>query len=174
MSLFSKRLVTIAVSVTVLSASHGASFAGSKEDAIRAAVIYNISRFTVWEDSRFDSPSDPVVLCVSSSDPMAASLQAMDGKPVGGRRIQVRRTSHIDRACHMAYVTQAASGPDYLNSLRDRGVLTIGESPGFVDAGAIQLITIGRQIRFEINQKVAERAGAHLSSNLLRLAVSVR
>ena len=148
--------------------------ANLQEQATKAAMIYNFSRFTAWPDSRFGRPEDPVVVCIDPSDPLAPILASVDGKSLGGRSLSVRRTVRVDRACNMAYVSAANANDGYLSSLKDRGVLTIGETPDFSRAGAIQLVTIGRQVRFEINQTIAAAAGAHLSSNLLRLAVSVR
>jgi hypothetical protein len=146
----------------------------TQEQATKAAMIYNFGRFTTWPDSRFDRPDDPVVVCIDPSDALAPALASINGKQLGTRIMVVRRTPRIDHSCEMAYVTGASASDVYLSSLRDRGVLTIGETPSFSRSGAIQLVTIGRQVRFEINQVVATATGAHLSSNLLRLAVSVR
>ncbi len=104
----------------------------------------------------------------------AAARAAAEDPDLGGRSLAVRRTSKFDHACNMAYVSAANANDDYLATLREHGVLTIGETPGFSRAGAIRLTTIGRQVRFEINQRNAAQAGAQLSSNLMRLAISVR
>ena len=136
-------------------------------------MIYNFSRFTLWPDSRFAGPADPVVLCVDPDAPLSGPLQGVSGKPVGSRTLVVRATGRIDHSCQMAYVGGGDTSDGYIAGLRDKGVLTIGETPGFTRAGAIRLVTIGRQVRFEINQNNALAAGAHLSSNLLRLAVAV-
>ena len=148
--------------------------ARAQEQATKAAMIYNFSRFTQWPDSRFTRPDDPVVVCIDPSDPLTTSLASIDGKPLDGRTLVVRRTSRIDHGCTMAYVSAASASDSHLESLKQAGVLTIGETPRFSRAGAIQLITIGRQVRFEVNPRNAADAGAHLSSNLMRLAVAVR
>ncbi|HEX2816802.1 MAG TPA: YfiR family protein [Phenylobacterium sp.] len=147
--------------------------ASSGEQATKAAMIYNFGRFTAWPDARFAGPADPVVLCVNPAAALAGPLQALAGKPVGGRTLVVRQTTQVDRTCTMAYVGAGAANDSYVAGLRDKGVLTIGEAPGFTHAGAIQLVTIGRQVRFEVNQQNALAAGAHFSSNLLRLATAV-
>ncbi|HWE47792.1 MAG TPA: YfiR family protein [Caulobacteraceae bacterium] len=158
----------------VLQAPRAAAQEASRADATKAAMIYNFGRFTTWAPNRFARSSDPVVLCVDPSDSFAGTLESIDGKALDGRVLVVKRTSRFDRDCTMAYVSAANASPAYLTRLRDHGVLTIGETRDFASAGAIQLVTVGRQIRFEINQKNAISAGAHLSSNLLRLAITVR
>src|SRR5450432_3693384 len=142
--------------------------ASNEEQATKAAMIYNFGRFTAWPDARFGGPGDPVVLCVNPAAALAGPLQTLAGKPVGGRTLVVRQTTQVDRTCTMAYVGAGAANDRYVAGLRDKGVLTIGETPGFTRAGAIQLVTIGRQVRFEVNQQNALAAGARLSSNLLR------
>ncbi len=161
-----------AIVLATASVAHGGALAG--DQATKAAMIYNFGRFTAWPDSRFIRVDDPVVICVDPLDPLATYLSALDGKSLGARNLAVLKTPRVSNACDMAFVSDASANDAYLESLTGIGVLTVGESPGFSRAGAIRLITIGRQIRFEINQRVAARSGAHLSSSLMRLAVAVR
>jgi hypothetical protein len=150
------------------------SDARSQGNLTKAAMIYNFARFATWPDSRFSRRDAPVTVCVDPAEPLAAALATIDGRPIEQRALAVRRTTKFDDACQMAFVSAASANEAYLTSLSARGILTIGEAPTFTQAGAIELVTIGRQVRFSINQQVALASGAHLSSNLLRLAVSVR
>ena len=148
--------------------------AQGQENATKAAMIYNFARFAAWPEGRFSRRDGPVTVCIDPAEPLAGALATIDGKPIEQRTLTVRRTAKVDDACQMAFVSAASANEAYLTSLSARGILTIGEAPNFTQAGAIQLVTIGRQVRFSINQRVALASGAHLSSNLLRLAVSVR
>jgi YfiR/HmsC-like len=50
-------------------------------------------------------------------------------------------------------------------------VLTIGESDGFARAGGmVNFVIDAGRVRFDVNQKAAERRGLRLSSRMLRLA----
>jgi hypothetical protein len=168
-----RSLRAIALALALSQGSTVADAAPVDEQATKVAMIYNFSRFTLWPDSRFASAADPVVLCVDPDAALSGPLQSVSGKPVGSRTLVVRETHHIDHGCQMAYLGGGDTSDGYIATLRDKGVLTIGETPGFTRAGAIKLVTIGRQVRFEINQSNALAAGARLSSNLLRLAVAV-
>jgi hypothetical protein len=54
-------------------------------------------------------------------------------------------------------------------------VLTVGDSPRFLDEGGIvQLVRVGNHLRFNINVAAARRAGLRLSSHLLGLAENLR
>lgn len=167
-----RRLLITVLSVLAVTA-HSAPAAA--DDAFKAAVIYNITRFTTWPPSRFSGPDDAVSLCVETGEPIAGALAAMQDRPVGDRRLEVRRTAWpFNGTCHVAYVGAARANLASLQDLTARGVLTVGESPRFSDHGAIGLITVGRQTRFAINNGVARRCQATLSSRLLSLAVEVR
>lgn len=153
---------------------HARPASGPSDAAARAAIVYNFTRFSSWDADRFATPSSPVVLCVQPGHALAGHLAALDGRPVGQRSLRVRRTNAFDRNCHAAVVGQTDANPGSLAMLTREGVLTIGDSQGFIAHGAIGVITVGRQIRFEINNRNARNAGVVLSSSLLRLAVVVR
>jgi hypothetical protein len=139
----------------------------------KAAVVYNFARFATWPPNRFADASAPVVLCVTPSEPLAPALERLEGQPVGGRKLSVRATTHLGAGCHLAYVPTSAT-PAQVAALNRQGVLTIGSAAGFSRSGAIGLVNVGRQVRFEINSGAAQEAGVKLSSQLMRLAVLVR
>lgn len=167
------RRLLIAAASALMALAPGAP--ATADDAFKAAVIYNITRFTTWPASRFEGPNDAVSLCVEPSERIADALTAMQNRPVGDRRLEVRRTAWpFTGTCHVAYVGVARASPAALQGLTARGVLTVGESPRFSEHGAIGLVTVGRQTRFAINNGVARRCQATLSSRLLSLAIEVR
>jgi hypothetical protein len=146
--------------------------AAPAEAEFKAAVIYNFARFASWPVSRFPDARAPVVLCVSPSDPLADALERLEGQPVGTRRLHVRTTTVFGPECQAAFVSGPANSE--VAALQRDGVLTIGEAPDFARRGAIGLVKVGRQIRFEINPSAADQAGVKLSSQLLRLAMAIR
>ena len=171
-----RRLLKIAIAASFLAegTAHARQTSAPPDAGARAAIIYNFTRFSSWDASRFATPSSPVVLCIQPRHALAAHLAAFDGRLVGDRSLRVRQTADFDRSCHAAVVGQTDANSARLDSLAREGVLTIGDSEGFIANGAIGIITVGRQIRFEINNRNARSAGVVLSSSLLRLAVVVR
>lgn len=62
-----------------------------------------------------------------------------------------------------------------ISALRDRPILTVSDIPDFGSRGGmIQFVLIDSRVRFEINLPSAQKAGLKLSSQLLKVAVSVR
>jgi hypothetical protein len=149
---------------------------GGAQSQLMAAIILNFARFTEWPPTRFATATAPIVLCADSSDPFTASLGALDGQVVGARRLSVRRmtTEDFGPECHLAFIPPARASTTRLSTLEQQGVLLIGEGEDFARSGAIALVRVGREIRFEVNDRVAQRSGVKLSSKLLRLALTVR
>lgn len=74
---------------------------------------------------------------------------------------------------HILFVGAEASRKmtQIVEALEKRPVLTIGESPAFFDdGGMINLYIEERQLRWEINNKAAERAKLKISSQVLSMA----
>jgi hypothetical protein len=163
-----------AVLLTALALAPTVQASATQDNAFEAAIIYNLARFTQWPANRFASDTAPVTLCVAPGDPIAASLSELEGKPVGARPLHVRRDASFGRECHLAFVSSDDATPANLDALSHRGVLAIGDRDGFAANGAIGLVTIGHQLRFEVNVRAAREAGVQLSSQMLRLATSIR
>jgi len=97
---------------------------------------------------------------------------------LNGRSLAVReidRPSEVD-GCQVLFIPAAETGVKaVLDAAIMHAVLTVGESPRFLDeGGVINLQVIGRRVRFEVSPAAAERVGLRLSSQLLRLAIRVR
>ncbi|RME61590.1 MAG: YfiR family protein [Alphaproteobacteria bacterium] len=149
----------------------------SREDLIKAAMVFNFMRFASWPPARFAGPDSPLRLCVRDDSYIADALAAMDGKNLGQRHLRVRRlAAHAQffAGCDLAFLTGADADAVPLRALGDAGVLTVADDDAaHADAG-ISLLRFGRQLRFEVNSDAAARAGVVFSSKLLRLATDVR
>ncbi len=108
-------LITIAsgiclIASSVLSGGVGKAYAEShseREYRIKAAFLYDFTKFIEWPADRFVDDSTPIMLCVIGKDPFAATLEdTVTGKTVKGRKIDIRRIDNIDDldACHVLFV----------------------------------------------------------------------
>lgn len=169
-----KRLCLIATLVLfVATALPSDAVASERHDQIKAAFIYNFARFTEWPSDSFDSPSSSVRLCFRSSHPLSRALDTIDRKMVGDRSIELIRLHDgaVEAACHISLLSEADTAQSIPAA---RGLLTVGDAPHFAEnGGVIELIQVGRQIRFQINSTAIDRAHLRMSSKLLRLATDV-
>ena len=149
------------------------------EYQVKAAFLYNFTRFVEWPADAFEAPGDPIVLCVAGNDPFGDSLDnVVRGEILNGRRLTVHRTRDLAeiRSCHVVFVPRAERSRQerILESLHQRGVLTVGESEGFLTRGGIiRFVLEQNKVRFDVNLEAAESSGLKLSSKLLRLARTV-
>ncbi|WP_294395464.1 YfiR family protein [uncultured Sphingomonas sp.] len=137
----------------------------AEQDQLKAAIVYNIIRFT-----RFVPPPEGgVSLCVLASGALSQAIATVDGKAVPDGRVQVRIVSHVSElraGCTIAYIGANLGPPNY-----DGVPMVIGETADFAErGGAVGLTRFGRQISFELNPKAAAARGVRFSSRLLSLA----
>ncbi len=145
------------------------------EYQIKASYLYNFMQFIAWPKDAFGADGK-FNLCVVGAERFGTALDALASERVEGREIVVRRLEHAARAraaqCHLLFVA-AGSDPTFTEIIDTRGMLTIGEAPGFLEhGGVINLVEVRGRIRFEINQPAARQAGLVVSSRILTLAVT--
>jgi hypothetical protein len=169
-------LVAILVVATGLVRPSASSVDGLTEYEVKAAFLFNFTRFVEWPGSAFANDRAPIVIGLFHSDPFGAALRrVVEGQTVRGRAVEVRVVKSYDevRTCHLVFVSAAEERriPDLLRSGAVSRVLVVGESSGFAQAGGMMnFVMDGSRVRFEVNLRAAERAGLKLSSRLLSMA----
>ncbi len=148
------------------------------EYELKAAFLYNFTKFVEWPDGAFHDDRSSLLLCVLGEDPFGDSLKTLAGNEVAGRKLTLLSSRWMSdpSGCQILFVGQSEKKrlPQILAAVRDAPVLTVGDMDGFLEQGGIiNFILQGSRIRFEINQELAERAGIRISSKLLRLAARV-
>ena len=152
----------------------------SREYEIKAAFLFNFTRFIEWPSQSFADATSPIVIGVIGADPFGAQLaNIVQGRRVNGRAIVARYVTREDeaRATHLLFVglTKDEDIARLLRALSGYPVTTVGESPAFTaQGGAITLVLQGNKVRFEINAAAAARAHVRISAQLEKLATVVR
>lgn len=180
-----------------------AQAADSTECRIKVIFVYNFLKFVVGGrfgpgDEKEQPPADPngaLVVGVLGRTPCNEGFLELHGKPAKDTRIKVRlfpgwadlsesgealpeqHPQMADlRQCHLLFV-----GPSerpflgkILPPLQKDGILLVGDSPGFLEAGGmINFLLEEKKVRFEINLAAMRRAKLQSRSSLLRLAVRI-
>jgi hypothetical protein len=149
------------------------------EYEVKAAFLYNFTRFVEWPPEGLRDPGAPFVIAIVGRDPFGAVLdETVAGKTAGGRPIEVRRVPRVEEArdAQIVFVSSAERSniAAILKELDRPGILTVGDTDGFaMRGGAINFTMQARKVRFEINPAVTEQAGLKVSSQLLKLATLV-
>ena len=149
------------------------------EYELKAAFLYNFTKFVEWPGESFPASDSPLRLCVLGNDPFGSELsQVTEGKVVGGHPVQVALLDNWHRArdCQLVFITSSELTPlrDILHGLRGTSALTVGDSKSFAEEGGmIRLLIEGERMRFEVNLRAASEAHLKISSKLLSLAKAV-
>ncbi len=149
------------------------------ESQIEAIYLFNFSRFIQWPAHAAAGTSDFPV-CILGEDPFGTFLdETLAGETVAGKKIIAKRISTSQDALGCRIVFVSTSEQDHLKELFEvldhKSVLTVSDIPEFADQGGmIEFVVRKNKVRFEINLTSATDAGLTLSSDLLKVAVSVR
>jgi hypothetical protein len=150
------------------------------EYQVKATYLYNFGQFVRWPASVAAPLDQRFQVCILGHDPFSSILDAtlageeIDGQAVVARRISAARDAGL---CRILFISSSEEGQlkEILAAIGKAGVLTVSDMPDFTQRGGmIQFTRDGNRIRFAVNLTSAEHAGLMLSSQLLRLAVSVR
>jgi hypothetical protein len=164
----------LATCTVLLVAMAGIATAQQDERAVRAAFLFNLTKYVSWPTS-----GDRLVVGVVGTGNTAEVLrQVLDGKISDGRRITVVIHSPDSDLgeCDVLYVAGLApvATKSILNRTGARAVLTVGDSDQFVRAGGmVGLVRSGDQIEIEVNLPALRSRKLEMSSRLLKLAVLV-
>jgi hypothetical protein len=149
----------------------------SREYPVKAAFLFNFTKFIEWPPDAFSRPDAPVDICIFGGDPFGKALdETVAGEIVNGRRVVVQRINRppAPESCHVVFFGGLEKGVHAVLPELGRGVLTVGEGEGFLgEGGMIAFVIENRRVRFEINQAATANAGLRLSSQLLKVAKSV-
>ena len=152
------------------------SAAGVSEYQVKAAFIYNFTKFTDWPASSFPSAGAPIVIGIVGEDPFGKIMDdIVRGEVVRGRRLVVKRYRADEdlRGCHVLFISRSERErlDQLLGQLKGRPVLTVGDTSGFAEqGGTVNLLVVDKTVKLVINQAAAARAGLQISAKLLKLA----
>lgn len=147
----------------------------SREYEIKAAFIYNFTKFINWPQDIFQNGNAPLNLCLLGDDSFRPVLeQTVKGKVFNGRQfsIQLKKITDKFSSCQLLYIYSLSDESTFkvLNSLHRQPVVTIFETENSKNSlGIIRLIKNKNKVYFEINQTAAENSGLKISSHLLKL-----
>ncbi len=165
--------LALALSAALLSNILAAAVPVASEYDIKAAFLFQFSRFVEWPADSFSGPDAPLTICVMGSNPFGSALQEISqGESVQTHALAVKvyeRLEDLD-ACHIVFVSTPATAT-VLEYLAGKKILTVGDGYDFTTrGGAIGFVTINGKVRLHINRATAESSQLRISAKLLRVA----
>jgi hypothetical protein len=146
---------------------------------VKAAYLFDFGKFIRFTPSDEVSKREGFDICIVGEDPFGHALDEVssneqrDGKPVHVVRLRAASDAH---GCAIAYIS-ASEGNRIKNDLDELGareVLTVSDAADFLHyGGMIQFVDVGNHVRFMVNLNSVNSARLSLSSDLLRVALTV-
>jgi hypothetical protein len=146
------------------------------EQEIKAALIFNITRFVEWPATSFRAPGAPLVVAILGQDEVSDVLEPMlHHKTVGGHPLEVRWVQNAAdaRGCQLLYVAASEERrvASILHDVRGQATLTVAGIDHFADQGGhINLVVEDQRVRVLVNPTSAGASHLKISAKLLSLA----
>jgi len=148
----------------------------AQEYDLKAAYIYNITKFIYWETPM---PGNEFIIGVLGSSPIYEPLIAVvKSKTVNDKKIIIRQYANVEEInhCNILFIPENStlSLGEILNKAASEKILTISEKEGYGKRGtAINFITINDKLKFEVNIKTLEALGLKASAQFLKLTIII-
>ena len=152
-----------------------ASYADLKEDQVKAAYLYQISKFVFWPPNLDESPEFTV--CQLGPDSYSGNLSKMNGRSVAGKPINVIQINSLDQAktCQLLILSE----PERINSkklaqtLKQSPILTVVDGQQNHEKGMVVFVIENQRVRLHINLNLAKQARLTFAANLLEVATQI-
>ena len=154
----------------------------STEYKVKAAFLYNFTKFVKWPSGSFATNSEPLTICTLGEPPVNGILaevlsgKTVDDRPLRARQIQMEGDT---RGCQVLFITETgiSRASSLLSALRPSGMLIVSEGANSrTRLRGLVMITFlldSNRVRFLIDNRTAEKSGLIISSRLLSLALGV-
>ena len=150
----------------------------SLEYRVKAAYLYNFTKFVSWPELNQQPLHLPLQICLFGDNPFGALIDGIQKRKARGRTItvyQVTLTAPLHQ-CHILYIgkSDAKHLPQLLQRVALQPVLTVSEIHQFAEKGGmIQFVTIDNRIRLNINLAIAKKSKIELSAQLLEISANI-
>lgn len=145
----------------------------SREYRIKAAYLYNLTKFITWPDEKAWPADAPIALCVYGFNPFENYLDKLSQRTAKNRQIAVRYPAEPSELanCQIVFVSQYNTrSAEVLKVISGLPVLSVGDDPDFIaHNGLIGLIAAGNNVQMNIQLTHARQNGFTVSANLLEI-----
>ncbi len=150
------------------------AYAAMSKAQIKAAYLYQFSKFSEWEN-----PSEILVIGIVGAKETTASFNTINGKNVAGKRIKVRwilTQEELQDCCSVVFFANDKKDQfeHFYSAVSNKPVLTVLDYE--YDAshkGMIRFVQKGVKLKFSVDNTLARSQSIKLSTFLLQVAILV-
>jgi hypothetical protein len=148
----------------------------SLEYKVKAAFLFNFTRFVHWPASAYDSPDDPFVIGIVGNDPFGSYLdELVSGELANGHKIIIRRYPNGGeiRGCQLIFmnISDKTKLKLMLTQAIRQNALTVSDEDDFIRLGGIlHFYMEDNKVKMEVRLAAAKAAKLEISAKLLQVA----
>jgi hypothetical protein len=151
----------------------------SQEYQLKAMYLRKIPSFVEWPPSAANTSKAAFQMCTLGDYPFGSRLaQEVGGVSVNGRMIELRWVHKEQElnGCEVIFFSrsEAKRYEKILDGLKEKSVLTVGETEGFLEAGGmVEFRFENNRLQMEVNLVAVRKASLKVDARLLALAKRV-
>ena len=149
----------------------------ANEYMLKAVHFQTFGRYITWPSNSVNGNADtPFIIGVLGTSPFGSLLdQLYASRTIQGRPVIIRYLNDISAndTLNVLFISRSQRHRlgRIVEEVKDRPILTVADFDGAAKFGAhINFYVVGSNLKFEVNQKAAEKVGLKISFHLLRSA----
>jgi len=148
----------------------------ARAEDLKAVYLLNFAQFVEWPTNAFTDVAAPFVIGILGESAFGKNLdEIVASETVHNHKIIVRHYHDVQEvtACQILFIGPSESTrlDRIFETLRGRGILTVGETDDFsARGGMIRFFIAQNRLHLGVNLETAQAAQLVISSKLLRLA----
>src|SRR5205823_286857 len=155
------------------------------ENQAKAVYLYKFAELTEWPTNSFSETNAPFVIGILGKDPWGGGLtnllSGLSSQPgtavkIKGRDVVLKKFAAVPapQECQLLFISASEDrkSSTLLRPLKDKSMLTVGESRQFARLSGIIGLYVEETLKFDLNEEAAERANLKLTKELLAAAAN--
>lgn len=152
----------------------------TSEYKIKAAYLYNFTKFVSWPDTTLPGNTQPLNICVLGKNPFGSLLEPITHMKTQNKTITLEYIEDIrgleKKNCQILFISASEQGAalELLRKTAKMPILTVSDIADFAHHdGIIAFVVKEGKVRLEINLRAARKAGLTISAKLLEIATVI-
>lgn len=153
----------------------------TSEYKVKAAYLYNFTKFVSWPDTTLPGDTQTINICVLGKNPFGSLLEPITHMKTQDRTITIETIEDIraleKKSCQILFISASEQGvaAELLRKTGKMPILTVSDMDGFAQHdGIIGFVVKEGKIRLEINLRAARKVGLTISAKLLEIATIIQ
>lgn len=156
----------------------GADQSVENPSRVKAAFLRNFAHYVTWPPNAFEHDRSPWRIGVLGDEPFGVVVaNVLRGRTEQGRAFEVYNADSLSKlpSCQIIYI--AFKDPDRrratLAALKDKPVLTVGDEPDMLQAGAIIRFRLDERVHISVNLDQARASALNIQTRMLEVSSEV-